>query len=162
MEFANGLGGVVDVLLHRLVGLRLLTPEASFRSLDWINFPAMSLTKIAGSLSRSRMASSSPYVASRPPCCSLESQMLEIIRRRFNRTAALWWWSFCPSFEKRSGRASVDATGGLKRRSFCKGSRRFSKAFAFERVKHRTMASVNDVLSWLSSKRCSSTFAVSS
>lgn len=62
----------------------------------------------------------------------------------------------------RSGRASVDATGGLSRKSFWSGSSRFSKALAFEIVRHLTIESVKDRPSARSSSRCSSTLAVSS
>ena len=58
---------------------------------------------------------------------------------------------------KRSGWAKLEATGGLRRSNFWRGSRRFSKALAFEVVKQRIMAWVKEP-----SRRCSSTRAVSS
>ena len=53
----NKIGGVVHVLCRRAVGLRLLTPYAS---LDRTSLPAISLTRIAGSFSMFRIASSRP------------------------------------------------------------------------------------------------------
>lgn len=47
--------------------------------------------------------------------------------------------------------------GGLSLSSFCNGSKRFSKAFAFAVVKHLMIPEVN-----APSSRCSSTLAVSS
>lgn len=59
--------------------------------------------------------------------------------------------------QNRSGSAKLRATSGLKRSSFCSGSRRFSKAFALDVVKHLMIPLVKDP-----SRRCSSTLAVSS
>lgn len=56
-EAENMTGGVVHVLCRRAVGLRLLEPYAS---LDRTSFPAISLTRIAGSFSMFRMASRRP------------------------------------------------------------------------------------------------------
>ena len=46
--------------------------------------------------------------------------------------------------ENNSGRATAEAMGGLRRRSFCSGSRRFSKALALEVVKHLMRAVPKD------------------
>ena len=138
-----------EILLCLIAALRFPSPVEivdPVRSLDRTSFPAMSLTRMAGSSSNSRIASSRSYCARRRPCSSLESQMLLTIRSRFSRTAALLWCIFSPIRVKRSGRASVDAIAGLSRSSFCSGSKRFSNALALEMVRHLTMASVNDGL----------------
>ena len=147
------------MLCRRAVVGLLLIPNAS---LDRTSFPAISRTRMAASFSMSRMESRRPKVASSPPCSSWESQMLAIMRRRFRRTAALLWWSFCLSLVNRSARTKVDATWGLNLRSFCRGSRVFSNALALESCKHSTTASVNVFAPKIPSKRCSSTLAVSS
>lgn len=82
-------GGVAAVLPLLTFGLSLPRPYESLFSLDWISLPAISRTRIAGSCSSSRIASKSPYPSSNPLCSSLESQMLDMMRRRFKRTAAL-------------------------------------------------------------------------
>ena len=131
---------------------------ASFNSLDLISSPAMLRTRTALSPSASRvMASSSPYRLINAPCSSLASQMLRTMRSKFSRTTALLDASFWEILWKRSAFARLNAIGGLKRNSFCRGSRRFSKAFAFAVVKHLMTPAVNEP-----SRRCSSTFAVSS
>lgn len=79
----------VEVLLRLTPALRFPRDNDSLSSLDLISFPAMSLTRTAGSSSSSLIASSRSYRASRPPLSSLESQILLIIRSKFNRTAAL-------------------------------------------------------------------------
>jgi len=146
--------------LERLPGLRLLTliPSLSFISLDLISSPAIFRTNTAPSFSASLwIVSSRPYLLIRAPCSSLASQMLRTIRRRLSRTTALLDCSFRRMRWKRSGWARLNATGGLSRNSFCKGSNKFSKALAFEVVKHLMIAVGKDP-----SRRCSSTLAVSS
>ena len=84
--------------------------------------------------------------------------MLRMIRSKFSRTRAFLDCNLKTVRENKSGCASDEATGGDKRRSFCKGSRRFSKLSAFELKKQSTIAE----LKLLFDKRCSSTLAVSS
>ena len=76
----------VEVLWRRSPGFRFPNPK---ESLDPTSLPAMSRTRIAGSFSNSLTSSRRPYAARSPLCSSLESQMLDMIRRRFRRTAAL-------------------------------------------------------------------------
>ena len=85
--------------------------------------------------------------------------MLRMIRKRFKRTTGFLVESFWAVREKKSGCAREAATGGLSRRSFCSGSRRFSKESADVSgfMKHSTMALEKEP-----SRRNSSTFAVSS
>ena len=138
--------------------LLLLKPNRSLVSFDLRSSPAMFLTRTAASNSASRwMASNSSYLSSKLPGSSLASQILLTILRRFTRTTALLDCSFCKIRENRSGCARLSAMGGLKCRSFCKGSSKLSKALAFEVVKHLMIAWANDP-----SRRCSSTLAVSS
>lgn len=66
--------------------------------------------------------------------------------------------SFCTVREKRSACANEEATGGDRRKSFCNGSRRFSKLSALELRKQSTIAELKLPLD----KSCSSTLAVSS
>lgn len=135
------LGGVVEEL-DLLPGLRLLAliPNRSLDSHALMSSPAMFRTSTAPSTSASRsIASIKPYLLMTAPWSSLASQILRIMRSRFSRTTALLELSFCRMRENRSGRARLSATGGLSRRSFCRGSRRFSNAFAFEVVKHLRM-----------------------
>lgn len=158
-EADSRLGGVVDELGRRpALRLLLLMPILSLSSLDLRSSPAMFLTKTAASPSASRwMASNRSYLLIRLPGSSLASQILLMILRRFRRTTALLDCSFCNIREKRSGCARLSAIGGLNRRSFCRGSNKFSKAFAFDVVKHLMIPWANDP-----SRRCSSTLAVSS
>lgn len=148
--------------LARLAFLRLLLPplmpSLSFSSLDLISSLAIFRTKTAPSTSASRwIASTRPYWLIRPPCSSLASQMLRMIRRRLSLTTALFDCSFWRMRRNNSAWARLRATGGLIRKSFCRGSSRFSNALALEVVKQLMIALVNEP-----SRRCSSTFAVSS
>ena len=133
-------------------------PNLSLASLNLRSSPAMLRTNTAPSNSESRwMPSKRSYLFNKLPGSSLASQMLRMILKRLTRTTALLDCSFCRIREKRSGCARLRAIGGLKRRSFCKGSNRFSNALAFEVVKHLMIPWAKDP-----SRRCSSTLAVSS
>lgn len=142
-----------------LVDLALCAAREATSSEDLSRSDASSRTKMAGSvLAVSRITSARPTFSIRSPNSSAASTTLLIILRRLSRTRAFLVRSFCAAREKSSGWAKEDAIGGERRKSFCSGSRKFSKESALELVKASMMACENAGFV----RRCSSTFAVSS
>jgi hypothetical protein len=137
----------------------LWTARETCSSDDLIKSDAISRTRMAGSnLAVSEMMGCNPNVWISAPSSSLESQILRMILSKLRRTSAFLVRSFCAVRRKRSGCMRELAMGGLRRRSFCRGSRKFSKLSALLWLKQL-------IIAWekLSSlRRCSSTFAVSS
>jgi hypothetical protein len=146
-------GALEEGAEERSMVSRETSSEAMFRTRTAESWDASLRIKLKSSVK----AAERPGLLDEMEGVGVASQMLRTMRRRLRRMMALLWESFWMMRPKRSARAREEATGGERRRSFWRGSRRFSKAFALEVVKHFTMEVVKS-----SARRCSSTLAVSS
>ena len=125
---------------------------------SFINSPAKFRTRTAPSLSARRwIVWNIPYCRISNSLCSLASQIVRRILKRFSRTTGLLWVNSSRIRAKNSGLPTAYASCGLRRNSFWSGSRIFSKDFFFDPLKQLIIAAVNGTLSSLSS-----TLAVSS